>query len=218
MADKSYKMTVGLSNGSSLNAGKFIAPQGASVLTVDTKYQSFQETIPRTDAYPNSVTLYGGELMVWASGECSRVTTNTLDTITSVKLDNMNLKGLQGEAGGSAYGGYNDVTSDNIIPLSVYVNLPSNPNCFCANFVSTNLNTFRLMNNNATVQSNLVYLQITRNPANLHWELYLGITSSLSGELGFVFGSVSGFNPDGIKLQSNEGNNTVRVYFQAFKT
>lgn len=150
MADKTYKMTVGLSDGSSLNAGNFIVPQG--------------------------------------------------------------------EAGGSAYGGYNNVTSNNTIPLAAFVNTASNPNCFCVNFISTNLNTFRLMYNNTTLRSNLVYLQITRNPANLHWELYLGITSSLSGELGFVFGSVSGFNPDNVIIQSNEGNNTIKIYFQAFKT
>lgn len=218
MAGNRYNMKVNTSDGNILDAGDFIAPQGASVLRVDTNYQSFQNTIPRTAAYPNGVTLYDGELMIWASGECSQVTASTDDTITSVKLANMNLKGVKGEAGGSAYGGYNDVTSTNTAPLAVSVNTASNPNCFCANFMSTNLNTFRLMNNNTTLRSNLVYLQITRNPANLHWELYLGITSSLSGELGFVFGSVSGFNPDNIALQSNEGNNTIRVYFQAFKT
>lgn len=216
MADKSYKMTVGLSNGSSLDAGRFLAPQGASVLRVDAIYQSFQETIPRTHAYPNSVTLYGGELMVWASGECSRVTTNTLDTITSAKLDNMNLKGLQGEAGGSAYSDRRTIeTSGQDATLNAIANTSSNPTCFAVNIVAEGLNTFKLTGNNSSTiyENNLIYLQAMRNPSTGAWNYYLGITYS-SGQINLKAGL---FVAETNAYLNSNGDSPINISSQCFK-
>ena len=74
-------------------------PQGVSVLRVSTTYPNYQNTVPKAYVYPNNATLYEGALMIWASGECSQLTKFTDDTITSLYLTNMNLKGPQGETG-----------------------------------------------------------------------------------------------------------------------
>ena len=129
MADKTYKMTITLSNNETIDAGTFTAPQGptgatgaqgpkgdtgaegpqgpqgpqglsgASVLRVSTSYPTFQATVPRNQVYPNDVLLYGGELLIWSSGQCSSISGSDSSTITSTLMPEMNLTGPQGERG-----------------------------------------------------------------------------------------------------------------------
>ena len=157
MADKTYKMTITLSNNETIDAGTFTAPQGpqgekgdtgaqgpqglkgdtgergpqglqgpkgdtgdegpqgpqgVSVLRVSTTYPNYQNTVPKAYVYPNNATLYEGALMIWASGECSQLTKFTDDTITSLYLTNMNLKGPQGETGATGERGPQGLKGD----------------------------------------------------------------------------------------------------------
>lgn len=206
-------MQVKTSDGKTIDAGNFTAPQGASVLRVDTNYQSFQETIPRTYAYPNDATLYGGELMVWASGECSRVTTSTSSTITSSKLINMNLKGIQGEAGGDSFcklSAISGVGTD----LNLLASIDSNPNVFCANFILSDVKPIRfaLVVASLTVQTNLVYLQIMRSVINKKWTFYLGIAYDNS-KYTFVFGDL-GANTTGFIRSMGDPISLYGAYFK----
>lgn len=177
MAGKIYKMLMNFSNGSTIDAGQFITPQGASVLRADTDYQQFTATIPRTAAYPNGVTLYGGELIIWANGDCSQVTSSDDDTITSEKLVKMNLKGAQGEAGGDTFCKIHTISSSGT-DLNTMAGLTSNPNVFCAKIVLPDPVgvKFALFTGSLAIQTNLVYLQIMRSVINNKWTYYQGIT------------------------------------------
>lgn len=141
MADKTYKMTVTLSNEQTIEAGTFTAPQGdtgprgpqgpqgergpqgiqgpqgekgatgaqgpqgeqgetgSSVFRVDTFYPNWQASIPRNALFPSNVPLYEQALIIWASGQCSQITSFNASTVTSSLLQNMNIKGPQGETG-----------------------------------------------------------------------------------------------------------------------
>ena len=144
MADKTYKMTITLSNDETINAGTFIAPQGetgpqgpqgpqgergpqgiqgpqgeqgetgatgaqgaqgeqgetgSSVFRVDTTYPGWQESISRSALFPSDLPIYKNALMIWASGQCSRITSFSGSTVNSALLEAMNLKGPQGEQG-----------------------------------------------------------------------------------------------------------------------
>ena len=129
MADKTYKMTVTLSDEQTIEAGTFTAPQGAtgpqgpqgpqgergpqgsqgpqgeqgatgsSVFRVSELYSNWQATISRTSLYPSDVPLYKNALIIWPSGQCSRISGFNESIVNSVLLETMNLKGPQGERG-----------------------------------------------------------------------------------------------------------------------
>ena len=150
MADKTYKMTVGLSNGSLLNAGNFVVPGAPMTFSwqysLSTAVRTFQDIMNNSPFYEASVNCpYRVDLAVLGSGLITINYNNTADVdgvflaslvgvsavTTSLWVNKIVMFSKPGNLGDTDY--YNAYTSASNIDLSLY-NTPSIANILVSEY------------------------------------------------------------------------------------